>query len=232
VGQGGLLFGQNTANVQAGPDVQANSQADSNGRIDGLATAGADVPKPEADLFNLASLRLSQDFASAAGVKKLVTTVPVRKPSREWFVRTHPDASYHDTLAVIELKEDRETYLVTSNLWPGLAAEPTFSPRLLITTINRQGVLFVWPIRLPGADGKVDDWSRSALEAAEKAKFQWVRLTANMSLGAYEIAVASCLASEPSWPDLTFQEIIKVAFRDKMISDWNHPILKRLRGEA
>jgi len=93
-GRDGLPFGRDAAEVQAGPNVQADGQAGSNGRIDGLATAGADAAKPEADPFDLASLRLSQDFASAVGVRKLVTTIPVKKPSKEWFVRTHPDPAY------------------------------------------------------------------------------------------------------------------------------------------
>jgi hypothetical protein len=130
------------------------------------------------------------------------------------------------------LKEDRETFLVAPALWRELAEETTFSPRLLVTAINRQGVLFLWPIRLPGADGKIDDWSRSAMDAADEAKSRWVRITANMGLGAYDVAIASGLASEPSWPGLAFQEIIRIAFRDKMISDRSHPVLQRLRGEV
>ena len=85
--------------------------------------AGADAAKPEADPFDLDSLRLSQDFASAVGVKPLITTVPVKKPSKEWFVRTHPDPAYRLQTAVLELKEDRETYLVSPALWPELADE-------------------------------------------------------------------------------------------------------------
>ncbi len=218
---------QDAADTQADPDVRANSQAGSNGPIDGLAMAGANV----ADPYNLASLRLTQDFASAVGVKKLVTTVPIKKPSKEWFVRTHTSPDYRLETAVLELKEDRETYLVVPGLWPGLASDPTFSPRLLVTTVNRQGVLFLWPIRLPETDGKLDDWSRSAMDAANEAKTRWVRITANMSLGAYEVAVASGQVAEPEWPDISFQEIIRIAFRDKMIDDWNHPVLRRLRGE-
>jgi hypothetical protein len=103
---------------------------------------------------------------------------------------------------------------------------------LLVPAINRQGVLFLWPIRLPGADGKVDDWSRSAMDAANEAMSHWVRVTANMVLQAYEIAVASGRFAELEWPEITFQEIIKIAFRDKMIDDWDHPVLRRLRGEA
>ena len=44
--------------------------------------------------FNLEDLRLSQDFTTNVGVKKLVTTVPTRKPHRQEFVRVHPDPAY------------------------------------------------------------------------------------------------------------------------------------------
>jgi hypothetical protein len=184
-----------------------------------------------ADPYNLESLRLSQDFAAAAGVKRIITTIPVRKPSKEWFVRTHPDFSYWIMTAVIELKEDRDTYLVTPDLWRVLECESTFSPRLLATAINRQGTLFIWPIRLPGTDGRIDSWSRSAREAADLARKQWVRVTPNQATSAYDLAVAVNHAAEPQWPDLSFQEIIRIAFRDKMIDTRDHPILRQLRGE-
>jgi hypothetical protein len=132
----------------------------------------------------------------------------------------------------LELKEDRETYLVAPALWTGLAAEPTFSSRLLVFAITRQHVPFIWPIRLADSKGRIDDWSRSAMDAADEAKSRWVRITANMALGAYQIDVASGQLPEPAWPDATFQEIVKIAFRDKMISDWDHPVLRRLRGEV
>jgi retron-type reverse transcriptase len=43
------------------------------------------------DPFDPASLRLSQDFPASMGVKKALLAVPVRKPDKAWFVRTHPD---------------------------------------------------------------------------------------------------------------------------------------------
>jgi hypothetical protein len=76
------------------------------------------------DPFDLGRLRLSQDFLGAAGVKKVLTTVPARKPSKEWFIRVHPDASYHLQTYVIELKEDSEVYLVDRPLWSDLILEP------------------------------------------------------------------------------------------------------------
>jgi hypothetical protein len=194
---------------------------------------GADVAKPEVDEFDLDALRVSQDFAEAVGVKRLIKTVPVKKPSKEWFVRTHPDPDYRFSTAVLELKDgDREVYLVGAAFRPALQSEPTVSTRLLVTSITRQGVLFLWPIRLPGPDGRIDDWSRSALAAANEAKGQWVRVTSNRDLNAYDVETASARLPEPDWPDLSFKEILKIAFRDKVISDWNHPVLQRLRGEV
>jgi hypothetical protein len=196
----------------------------------GVATV---APSADDDPFNPKRLRLTQDFASAVGVRKVLTTVPVRKPAREWWVRTHPDPDYRLETAVLELQEDRETYLVDPALWPELASEPAFSPRLLIAGVNRQGVAFLWPIKLPGPDGKIIAWHRSALDAAEQARSAWTRVYADMSLGAYRVEVAPALGRfEPAWPDLPMGEWLRIAFRDKFITAGDHPTLRQLRGEV
>jgi hypothetical protein len=186
---------------------------------------------PPPDPFDPASLRISGDPTGAAGVKKAILSIPTRKPDKAWFIRVHPSDAYQLNTCVIELKEDRETYLVSQELWPALAGETTFSPRAIFTAMNRQGVPFVWPVRLPGSDGKLDEWSRTALEAAEMAKRDWCRVTANMNLGAYEVWQALGELPKPTWPGMTLQEILRIAFRDRYISSLDHPVLRKLRGE-
>ena len=155
--------------------------------------------------------------------------MPVRKPNRQDFVRVHPDPAYRLTpAAIIELKEDREVYLVTPDMASELPGE--FAAATLFTTINRQGVLHLWPVKLPGADGKHNEWHRSAAEAAELAMHRWVRVTANMSLGAYEMFEATGDLPEPAWPELPFPEILKIAFRDRIVDGADHPVVQRLRG--
>jgi hypothetical protein len=57
------------------------------------------------DPFDPASLRLDPSYAETIGVRKLLITVPVRKPNRQEFVRMHRDPSYCLTpAAIIELK--------------------------------------------------------------------------------------------------------------------------------
>jgi hypothetical protein len=113
-----------------------------------------------------------------------------------------------------------------------LAGESTFSPRALFTAMNRQGVLFLWPARLPGADGKLDSWSQSALEAADMARRGWVRVAANMALGAYDIFQATGQLGDPEWPVEPMSDLLRVAFRDKYITTLDHPVLRKLRGEV
>ncbi|MEO2014866.1 MAG: hypothetical protein ABGZ53_10890 [Fuerstiella sp.] len=147
-------------------------------------------------------------------------------------MRTHPDTSFHINTCVVELKEDNELYLVDPSLWAELAGESTFGPRALITTINRQNVLFLWPIRLPNSDGRIDDWNHSALDASQIAKEKWVRVQSNRSLGAYEVFEATGNCGDPSWDVPTFSELLRIAFKDKFIRDLEHPVLRRLRGEV
>ena len=204
-----------------------NLQPSDNGPPPDEAPSRASAP----DLFaDLSVLRLSQDFAASCGVKKTLLTVPVRKPAKEWFIRTNAELRLETY--VLELKEDRETYLVAPALWSKLVTESTFGPRALFAAINRQNVLFVWPIRLPGPDGKLDDWNRSALEAASMAANRWIRVASNMSLGAYDVFEATADWPEPEWPELPFNEILRTAFKGRVIESLDHPILKQLRGEA
>jgi hypothetical protein len=179
---------------------------------------------------DLSKLRLSQDFIESAGVKKLLTTVPVRKPSSQDYVRVNADPNYRMVFAAIELKDDREIYLLVPEIAQQLPGECVSLQ--FYTVINRQGVVHLWPARLPASDGRINEWHRSAMEAAELAMGRWVRMRANMSLGAYEIFAAEGTIPDPIWPELSFQQLVEIAFRDRLITSLDHPVIKRLRGLA
>ena len=131
---------------------------------------------------------------------------------------------------MIDLKDDREDYLVQPAILPELTGEVVY--KTVFTAVNRQGVVFLWPVRLPAPDDRKSEWPRSAREAAELAMTRWVRLRANLSLGAYEITVAESVMADPVWPELSFQDLLRIAYRDRMITTLDHPVVKRLRGLA
>ncbi len=182
------------------------------------------------DPFDPAALRLSQDFASLADVKPILATVPVRKPKRQDYVRVHASEDYQLTTALLELKDERETYLIAPNLRHELFGE--LVPVTIFTAINRQGVVFLWPCRLPDESGRSNSWYESALEAAELAKNKWTRIAADMSLGAYRIWEASGELPEPEWPEQSLRDLLAIAFKGRYIDTHDHAVLKRLRGEV
>lgn len=185
------------------------------------------------DPFNVASLRLPPTFQETAGVRKIVSTVPVRKPhSQEWF-RVHPDEEYRGNFALIFLREENEHYLLAPPLFEPLRKETI--PVTLYTVLNRTGVLFLWPAKLSGSGHRnADSWNASAHEAAAAAMKRSVRMQSNMGLGAYEHSFSdnSTPENDPAWPELTFEELLRIAFVKTgcFVDNFDHPVIKMLRG--
>lgn len=190
-------------------------------------TAGS-TPPPSP--FNPAQLRLPQNFADLAGVKRLTTTVPCRKPNRQEFVRVRPGEEWRLQTGVFEDQVQRETYLVHPELWAELASE--VRAVCLVTAITRQNDLLLWSLKLPQADGRTNPWNESAVAAAKAAETRWIRITANMGAGMYNVDVAQGDLPEPEWPDLSFEQILELAFKDRFICSLDHPLVRQLRGQV
>lgn len=191
-------------------------------------TQHAETPPNAFPGLDLQRLRLAKG-SEVAVTKRLVVTVPVRKPNRQEFVRVHPDPEWRLQTATLTTQDDRKTYLVEPSLWEALAGD--LVPTMIVTAITRQGVIFLWPLRLPSTDGRASDWHTSAIEAAKLGESTWVKVVSNMNLGAYELHGATGELGEPTWPDLSFKRLVEIAFRDGFIQNDDHPILRRLRGE-
>lgn len=192
------------------------------------AVTTSTAPSTPDDPFDLTNLRLDQNFVESSGVKKLLKTVPVRKPNQQDFVRVHPASEYRETVAVIELKDDREFYLLPKKIAGELPGE--FVMVTLFTAVNRQSVIHLWPVRLPSPDGRKNNWHLSAMEAAQLAMTRWLRVKANMALGAYEMFEAVGTIPDPEWPAITFQELLRIAFHHQYVDSLDHPVIERLRG--
>jgi hypothetical protein len=182
------------------------------------------------DPFNPENLRIDLNISEGVGVKKAIITIPVRKPNGQEYIRVHTGPAYRLPVALIELRDDREIYLVTSSVAAQIQGE--YFLATMFTCINRAGVLSLWPVRLPGSDGRQLDWHRSAAQAAEMAMTRWVRIKSNMNLRAYEVYEASATIPDPVWPDLLYKQMLEIAFKDRLVNSLDHPVLKQLRGEA
>lgn len=186
------------------------------------------APIQDVDPFaNVAALRLSPD-ATTVAVRKVLTRVPVRKPSNQEFFRVHPGEDFRLDTGVIELRDDREVYMILPELRDALADE--IRVVRLYTCISRGGAVFLWSVPLPSPDGRRCSWHDSAHDAAALAQHQWTRIKADMGAGLYETSVAVAEIPEPEWPDLAFADLLRLAFKDSLIDSADHPVVQRLRG--
>jgi hypothetical protein len=198
--------------------------------IDPARPGASDVPgSPTADSFNLEEMRISQNFVEQAGVIKVLTTIPVGKPDPKAFIRVHPGEDYRMQLALIELKRESIWYLVHPAVATKLMGEVDFCT--LFTGITRQGDVFLWPVRLPDAEGRYPSWDRSRWVAAEHAQHAWIRVIWNKGIMAYEILEARMDLPDPVWPPEPYSKLIEIGFRERIITSYDDPLLRRLRGE-
>ena len=186
------------------------------------------ISKPGDNQIDFEEYRLSQDFEGLVGVKKETLVVPVRKPDRQTWFQVHPAEDWRITVALIETREDRQFYLVSPKIYPDIVGECVV--KYLFTYQTRQGVVSLWPIKMPGKDGRLDPWNESALQIVTEHAGRWIRVASNMALGAYDIYTPEVQFDPPVWPSEGFKAIFQKAFRGKIIDSLDHPTVKVLRG--
>ena len=146
--------------------------------------SGPSLPDP----FDAKALRLPPAFEVNAGIRKQLTTVPVRKPHPQEWIRVNPDPAFRGNYGVIVLKDDNEVYLLAPAMIPHYENEMT---RVTIfTAMSMNKIVFLWPCKLVGSGHRnADRWNSSAIEAAEAAMLRKVRVQSKKALGAYEYCV-------------------------------------------
>jgi hypothetical protein len=199
----------------------------SSGNVEPPLTPAAVDPAPSLDPFNPASLRIDVSKMHDTGAKKALLSVPVRKPGDQEYVRVHSGDDYRAPYAVIIDKERGETYLVHGNLVGELSRDVKIVD--LRYVITRAGDISIWAIPLPPADGRDNPWHQSAREIAELGETKWVRVTAGN--GRYEAWEAPPGVPDPVWPEIAFEEVLRIAFpQPRVITDLSHPLVRKLMG--
>ena len=78
--------------------------------------SGNVMPMPNP--FNAKALRLPPAYEANAGIRKQLTTVPVRRPHGQEWMRVHPGPAVPREFGVIILKDDNEVYLLDPASFP------------------------------------------------------------------------------------------------------------------
>lgn len=128
---------------------------------------------------------------------------------------------------------EKETYFLDSNF--SLQIEDAdlstlFNYVTLHLAIERHAEKpFVWGVRHPILGGRDNEFWRSAREAAETAKTCWLRISAGE--GAYDIYMPRVMPPDPVWPKTPFEQILRIAFKNRIIDGPDHPVMRAYWGD-
>jgi hypothetical protein len=126
--------------------------------------------------------------------------------------------------------KDRAVYYVT----PNMQGHPLITARIRSVLLV---AIFCWPLRQIGiwpvpldTEGVGQPWWESARTAYENAMVRWTQMSAGN--GHYVVSVAEGDIPDPEWPERSFNELLKIGLKDRIINSDDHAVMKRLRGIA
>ena len=175
----------------------------------------------------MAALRLTPDEAGQIGSEEVLAHVSVRKPSINEFVRVNPDPKMSLATSIF-VDPERETYFVAPGARNVLVAG--VKAMLLLATVNQRGLFFIWPVALGDGSGRRNAWHETAREASELAKKEWVKLVSDMAGGCYRVYKAKGSLPKPVFPEKSLEELLRIAFRGRIIDNENHPVVRQALG--
>jgi hypothetical protein len=195
------------------------------------AHPGAPTANPESFFGDLEALKLSlADEGLTDITEEVLMRVPVRKPMKHEYVRVRSGAENCFSTVVYEDKETREFYFVAPSMIRKLRGIGDVSVTTLVQFMTKQKVLGIWPLKIATDSNIRSGWQDTAMAAAELAKKHWVRVQADMALSGYRVLKAKGELGEPEWPATPFNELLDIAFKDRVIASEDHPIFNKLLG--
>jgi hypothetical protein len=191
----------------------------------GQVRTSSSVSKFDPKLFRQAqNVRMDE---SAVASRKIQTVIPVRKPSKKQFVSVHPSFDYRaDHMPTIQDEATGEIYLLAAHLDFPADIENKIDFLNLAAAITTEGSVFLWHYK-----NSTNSWSDSARIAIREASHRWVRVIPDKSSNGYILETPMCAPPPPTWPELSFTEMLETAFGSRYIDSLAHPLLKKLRGD-
>jgi hypothetical protein len=168
--------------------------------------------------------------ASTSSIIKPITSLECRKPHKTWWVRAHPSEDFRLVVALVEGQEgEREEYLVGTDMVDKVGGVVT--PVELSAAITRGHQLFMWRVPLVnrGKD-RENVYNTTHRDAHETARERWVRMFIEQGAYRIELEKDEAASPDPVWPDLTFEQMMQLAFGDRYIDSENSPRFKELKG--
>ena len=163
-----------------------------------------------------------------ATVKGTVTYIPIKKPSPQSWIYIPSNPGLRSNVAILELEERRECYLVHPEVAASLDGE--VSNRILVPYFDRENAIFIWAIKLTDRWGKENSWTISARAIVHEYVDQWIKIQAVPTGGCYEVKKIPSSVPPPEIPEGGRKFLMDLAFKDRIITSLDHPVIQKLKG--
>jgi hypothetical protein len=194
------------------------------------STSEPDAP-PASVFDNLEALRITDDGGPKRKEKRLLSTVTVKRPGEAQYFRTHPDEDMSWVGFVYTYEKDGSVWFVPrpSPAYDELTDLTTKLRRVrLALCVTKRGKVYFWPV----SQTDQGTWGSSAREIVEIAKTRWIRVVSNREEGIYDPFEPEDPIPDPTWPDKSLSELLKLAFKGRVIDRADHPIIEDLKGRG
>jgi hypothetical protein len=196
----------------------------------------APIPKPSGE-FDLSKFKAKR-AAAVANVETLPSALPVHNfAAAKDFVRFHSNEAeyWSDELCFAEVpikgQKHNTLHLIDEDLALRFLEAGEIKRFRLALATKPGDVFFLCEVPTQNLDNA---WNISNLEACEKAKTLWTKVTSRKGEGveSYKITYARDPQSfsDPKWPTQSLAELIARAFAGRMIETEDHPALLRKIG--
>jgi len=177
------------------------------------------------ELLDLEALQVTEDSQIVEANK---CTIGACKSDSLEFIRVKNDPAWPKIIvSLIEFKPTQEFWIVVPEIAQSAGKNSEIAKYRLHLAITEYGRLFIWPVNLGRGS-----WNESRRVAVKDASHKWVRVKGHFERKEYITIEATDDLGTPKWPNLTPQEVVTIAFGDRVIRDHNHHLLRKLQGKS
>jgi hypothetical protein len=182
-----------------------------------------------------ASLAIDQSHMEEfASMEEKSSIVECQRPPKGIFftVRSETTKPWRDRGFYFLLQiEGRDPYLVAPDIANQKKDEDVIRPVLIVRYVTMAGEEGLWPLKLDQPDSKSNRWTTSALNILElAASGKWVRIVSAKNHYRHQASKRTFEEVPPRFSDRSFDDLINVAFKDRVIVSLDHEIWDELEN--
>jgi hypothetical protein len=175
---------------------------------------------------NLDALRCPQGLTDYLGEAQVIG-FPVRTLKEGMHLRVNPDTAYR--LEGVYLATPPTMKGALHFVFPQFrdAIMPLCKRGTLHVAVDGHGVYFLLLVKMALPGKEVNEWYRTARIVAEAAAENWIKVTKSAADDGWSYIPVEHKMFEPKWPDKSLEEILHVAFPDRVVDRIDHDLIKQ-----